>query len=218
MIALQPGTGRGSRARVSLDLLWISWTSTTLLGGSGMAPSETASSQLLSCLSSIFLWFSYQLPACVASRTDIIVASPGYVSASINGDSYRLHKRTDHPTRASPRSDSGLVAIRSCWQTREAREKILACIGELLRTNGNISSHHHLRQELDIMSFSSPLFSQLNGLTSNEAKVSKAFPLHAAAEERPQGVGLFARFAFAGAVCVRTLKTDTHVLLTTRPF
>ena len=58
------------------------------------------------------------------------------------------------------------------------------------------------------MSFSSPLFSQLNGLKPTEAKVSQAFPIRAVAEvgDSPEGVGLFARFAFAGAVCVSEVR------------
>ncbi|PWN94020.1 mitochondrial carrier [Acaromyces ingoldii] len=52
------------------------------------------------------------------------------------------------------------------------------------------------------MAFQSPLFSQLNGITAKDAKVARAFPIHAPAEagEAPKGVDLFARFAFAGAV------------------
>lgn len=51
------------------------------------------------------------------------------------------------------------------------------------------------------MAYSSPMFQQLNGLSSNEAKLARAFPLKAA-NESPQGINLYARFAFAGAVCV----------------
>jgi hypothetical protein len=54
------------------------------------------------------------------------------------------------------------------------------------------------------MSFSSPLFAQFNGIKPHEAKVSQAFPIRAVTEvgESPAGVGLFARFALAGAICV----------------
>lgn len=57
------------------------------------------------------------------------------------------------------------------------------------------------------MSFSSPLFTQLNGIKPTEAKVAQAFPIKAVTETAaaPTGVGLFARFAFAGAVCVSSL-------------
>ena len=56
------------------------------------------------------------------------------------------------------------------------------------------------------MSFSSPLFAQLNGIKPTEAKVAKAFPIRAVTEvgASPKGADLFARFAFAGAVCVST--------------
>lgn len=50
------------------------------------------------------------------------------------------------------------------------------------------------------MAYSSPMFQQLNGLTSNESKLARAFPLKAA-NEGPQGLNLYSRFAFAGAVC-----------------
>lgn len=54
------------------------------------------------------------------------------------------------------------------------------------------------------MAFQSPLFSQLNGITGKDAKVARAFPVHAVVEssESAKGVGLFARFALAGAVGV----------------
>lgn len=55
------------------------------------------------------------------------------------------------------------------------------------------------------MAFKSPLFTQLNGFASHEDKVNRAFPIKSVtdvAADRPQGAGLFARFAFAGAVCV----------------
>lgn len=65
------------------------------------------------------------------------------------------------------------------------------------------------------MTFSSPLFQQLNGLKTNEDKIARAFPLQAPAEGGPQGVGLFARFAFAGAVCVRSLCDAWATLMRT---
>lgn len=54
------------------------------------------------------------------------------------------------------------------------------------------------------MAYSSPMFQQLNGLTSNETKLARAFPLKAATEA-PTGFNLYSRFAFAGAVCVSNL-------------
>lgn len=66
------------------------------------------------------------------------------------------------------------------------------------------SALRHSRS-LPIMAFKSPLFTQLNGFASHEDKVNRAFPIKSVtdvAADRPQGAGLFARFAFAGAVCV----------------
>jgi solute carrier family 25 phosphate transporter 3 len=45
------------------------------------------------------------------------------------------------------------------------------------------------------------MFQNLSGLKSNQDKLAMAFPMKAITEDRPQGAGLFARFAFAGAVC-----------------